>query len=51
VGAGSDDSGGIAVDLTVPVHNRFALRFSGHSASGNDHPIRGFAAGGRLLFH
>lgn len=49
-GVGSHEGGtGVSAELSVPVADRFALRFSGHYADGEQHPISGFAAGGRIL--
>ena len=49
-GVGSNEAGtGVSAELSVPVADRFALRFSGHYADGEEHPITGFAAGGRIL--
>ena len=49
-GVGSNEGGtGVGAELSVPVADRFALQFSGHYADGEEHPIAGFAAGGRIL--
>ncbi|HSK20526.1 MAG TPA: hypothetical protein VK912_15335 [Longimicrobiales bacterium] len=49
-GVGSHEGGtGVSADLSVPVADRFALRFSAHYADGERHAITGFAAGGRVL--
>src|SRR5690606_21509996 len=49
-GVGSNEGGtGVNAEFTVPVADRFALRFSAHYADGEEHPITGIAAGGRVL--
>lgn len=49
-GVGSHEGGtGVNAELSVPVANRFALRFSAHYAEGEEYPITGFAAGGSVL--
>jgi hypothetical protein len=49
---GSDGDGdGVAAELTVPVHERAALRVIGHTGNGVDHRISGLMVGGRFLLH
>lgn len=49
-GVGSHEGGtGVSAEFSVPVADRLALRFMGHYADGEEHPIAGFAAGGRVM--
>ncbi|HEX2167500.1 MAG TPA: hypothetical protein VHG09_09750, partial [Longimicrobiales bacterium] len=47
---GGETSTGIAGELTVPLHDRFALRLQGHYSGGHGYPVAALAVGGRLLF-
>jgi hypothetical protein len=45
------DGEGVAAELTLPVHERLALRMIGHTGNGREHPISGLMVGARFLLH
>ncbi|CAN5874811.1 hypothetical protein BH23GEM9_BH23GEM9_07760 [soil metagenome] len=43
------DAQGVAGELTIPVHERAALRIVGHMGKGTENTVAGLAVGGRFL--